>query len=86
MERVGGMGRVLGLLARIYRPLDRRMVGSADRVLSNSPYGARRIREAYGRPATVIEHGVDFPAPRPEEVETLRERYGLGGRFGERAV
>ena len=74
--RVGAMGVVLSVLARLYRP--RPSYGKQrHRVLCNSPYGARRIKEAYGRPATVIEHGVDFPFPSPQEVESLRERYAL---------
>jgi glycosyltransferase involved in cell wall biosynthesis len=78
--RVGKAGRALSILARLYRPIDRRLVRAADRVLSNSPYGARRIRQAYGVSATVIEHGVDFPDASPEDVEALRARYKLEGR------
>jgi glycosyltransferase involved in cell wall biosynthesis len=65
-------------LLALYRQLDRLMVGSAHRVMSNSPYGSRRIREAYGRRATVIPHGVDFPAPSPGALIELQARYGLG--------
>jgi phosphatidylinositol alpha-1,6-mannosyltransferase len=78
--RLGLLGKVAVPLAQIYRALDRRMVGAADRVLSNSRYGARRIRRAYRRDATVIEHGVDFTAPQAEQVAALRARYGLGDR------
>lgn len=78
--RLGGFGSVMKLLAAVYRIVDRRMVGAAGRVLSNSPYGARRIWKAYRRQATVIEHGVDFTAPVPGQVEALRSRYGLDGR------
>jgi phosphatidylinositol alpha-1,6-mannosyltransferase len=78
--RVGRLGTLVVVLAFLYRFVDRRMVRSADRVLSNSPYGARRIRKAYGRRATVIEHGVDFAPPAASDVEHLRARYGLEGR------
>jgi glycosyltransferase involved in cell wall biosynthesis len=78
--RMGVVGRLLRPLAAVYRALDRRMVGAADHVLSNSPYGARRIWSAYRKAATVIEHGVDFTATLPGQVNALRERYCLGDR------
>jgi phosphatidylinositol alpha-1,6-mannosyltransferase len=56
------------------------MVRAAHRVLSNSPFGSRRIQAAYGRPATVIEHGVDFSAPSQQSVESLRCQYGLADK------
>jgi phosphatidylinositol alpha-1,6-mannosyltransferase len=46
-------------------------------VLSNSPYGSRRIWNAYKRKAVVIEHGMDFREPDTSSIEALRERYGL---------
>jgi len=78
--RLGSAGRLMIMLSKAYRVLDRRMVGAADRVLSNSPYGARRIWQAYRRPATVIEHGVDFASPTAAQVAELRRRYGLEDR------
>ncbi len=78
--RLGKFGPVMRVLAAAYRILDRRMVRSANQILSNSPYGARRIQRAYGRRATVIEHGVDFIRATDSEVESLRARYGLEGR------
>lgn len=80
VARLGGVGRLLKPLFRVYRALDRVMVGAAHRVLSNSPYGSQRIWDAYRRRATVIEHGVDFIAPAPRQVGELRVRYGLGDR------
>ncbi|MEO5951597.1 MAG: glycosyltransferase family 4 protein, partial [Chloroflexia bacterium] len=77
VARLGAIGKLLRPLFSLYRVFDRRMVRSAHRVLSNSPFGSRKIAEAYGRPATVIEHGVDFTAPDPGLVESLRVRYGL---------
>jgi glycosyltransferase involved in cell wall biosynthesis len=67
-------------LLGLYRRIDRAMVGTAHRVLSNSPYGSRRIHNAYGRRATVIPHGVDFSPPSRLDVVKLRGRYGLGER------
>ncbi len=78
--RLGAFGRVMVLLANTYRVVDRRMVASAGRVLSNSPYGARRIWKAYHRRAIVVEHGVDFTDPSVEQVEALRSRYDLDNR------
>jgi glycosyltransferase involved in cell wall biosynthesis len=80
VARLGSLGAILRPLFGMYRMLDRRMVRSAHRVLSNSPYGSRKIKEAYGRSATVIEHGVDFRLPDPAVVEALRARYALDGR------
>jgi glycosyltransferase involved in cell wall biosynthesis len=80
MARLGGVGRLLRPAFTLYRRLDRCMVGAAHRVLSNSPYGSRRIWDAYKRKAVVIEHGVDFATPTAEEVDGLRARYGLDGR------
>jgi glycosyltransferase involved in cell wall biosynthesis len=80
LARLGRGAAILPLLLAVYRALDRRMVRAADRVLSNSPYGSRRIWKAYRRKATVIEHGVDFAPPAPELVRELRGRYDLEGR------
>jgi len=80
VKRLGALGRLLRHVFSLYRGLDRRMVRSADRVLSNSPFGSRKLWEAYRRRAVVIEHGVDFTAPEPRQVEELRKRYGLDGR------
>jgi glycosyltransferase involved in cell wall biosynthesis len=80
VARLGSIGRLLRPVFALYRRLDRRMVGAAHRVLSNSPYGSRRIGDAYKRKAVVIEHGVDFATPTNDEVSDLRARYGLEGR------
>jgi glycosyltransferase involved in cell wall biosynthesis len=77
---LGPLGKILRPLFQLYRRLDRRMVRAAHRILSNSPYGSRKLWEAYGRRATVIEHGVDFARPQPSAVEQLRSRLGLVGR------
>lgn len=78
--RLGLLGIALRPLFLLYRVLDRLMVGAADMILANSPYGARRIWSAYRRRAPVIEHGVDFPPPDHRQVVALRERYHLGAR------
>lgn len=80
VRRLGLVGKILRPVFGAYRQLDRRMVGSAHRLLSNSPYGSRRIRAAYGRDAAVIEHGVDFRPSQPHLVALLRLRYNLGSR------
>lgn len=78
--RLGAVGRLLVPGFRLYSLVDRRMVGAAHRVLSNSPYGSRRIWDAYHRRAAVIEHGVDFAPPDKEQIRGLRARYGLDER------
>ena len=78
VSRLGPAGKALKPVFNLYRALDRLMVGAAHRILSNSPYGSRRIWDAYERRATVIEHGVDFPTPSAQVVAALRMRYGLG--------
>lgn len=80
VQRLGRAGRLLSPLFSLYRQVDRRMVRAAHHALSNSPYGSRRIWDAYRRRATVIEHGVDFAPPEVSHVEELRTRYGLIGR------
>jgi glycosyltransferase involved in cell wall biosynthesis len=80
VRRLGAIGQIVQPLFGLYRALDRRMVSSAHRVLSNSAYGSRKIREAYDRPSTVIQHGVDFVPPSDEQVEGPRRRLGLEGR------
>ena len=80
VSRLGYAGRLLRPLFRLYRQIDRRMVRAAHLVLSNSPYGSRRIKDAYGRRAVVIEHGVDFTKPSKEAVSELRSKLGLEGR------
>ncbi len=80
VKRLGMLGALARPVFGLYRDLDRRMVRSAHRVLSNSPFGSRKIAEAYRRRATVIEHGVDFAAPDPHMVERLRDRYSLSGK------
>lgn len=79
VSRLGLAGRLLRPLFRLYRQIDRRMVRAAHLVLSNSPYGSRRIKDAYGRRAVVIEHGVDFAKPSTEAVSALRSKLGLEG-------
>lgn len=44
---------------------DRRLVRSADRVITNSNFSQDRIREVYGVEAAVCTYGVDLPAEAP---------------------
>ncbi|MDQ3928535.1 MAG: glycosyltransferase, partial [Chloroflexota bacterium] len=80
VSRLGTLGRLMSPAFHLYRRLDQAMVRSAHRVLSNSPYGSRRIWNAYKRKAVVIEHGMDFHVPDAGTVESLRERYSLHDR------
>ncbi|MDQ5866018.1 MAG: glycosyltransferase [Chloroflexota bacterium] len=80
VSRLGKLGRLMSPAFRVYRRLDQAMLRSAHRVLSNSPYGSRRIWNAYQRKAVVIEHGMDFREPDAATIENLRARYGLHGK------
>lgn len=80
VRRLGAVGTVARPLFQLYRALDRRMVRSAHWILSNSRYGSRKIKEAYGRSSTVITHGVDFAPPSAEQVAALRRHLELRGR------
>lgn len=53
------------------RSLDRQVVASVDRIVTNSAFSARRIEGAYGRSADVVYCGVisDFAAYKSETVE-----------------
>jgi glycosyltransferase involved in cell wall biosynthesis len=79
-RRLGPAGVALRLLARVYKGIDRRMVAAADALLGNSPFGAELLARAYGRPAVVLPHGVDFVPPTPAQVAAARARIGLGAR------
>lgn len=79
-RRLGAVGHLLRLAARLYKGLDRRMVGAADGLLGNSPFGARLLEAAYGRPAIVLPHGVDFAPPPLEAVAAAGAAIGLGAR------
>jgi len=58
-----------------YRQIDRQLVATADALFANGVYGATRLREAYGRDATVIPHGVDFTEPSATAITEARARY-----------
>ena len=79
-RRLGPAAPLLRFAAAAYKGLDRRMVGAADVLLGNSPFGARLLERAYGRPATVLPHGVDFAPPDPARVAAVRAACGGGGR------
>jgi glycosyltransferase involved in cell wall biosynthesis len=80
VARLGPAGLVARPFFGLYKSLDRSMVSRADALLANSAFGAERLRAAYGRPAKVITHGVDFAKPAPEKVEGVRSRYSLDGK------
>ncbi len=79
-RRLGRAAPLLRLLVWLYRGVDRRLVGAADALLANSPFGASLLERAYGRAAAVIPHGVDFASPAPEAIAAARRGFGLGVR------
>lgn len=74
---IGWAGTVVGPLLGLYGAVDRRLVRAADALLANGAYGAARLREAYGRAARILPHGVDFAAPDAVAVAAVRARYGI---------
>src|SRR5581483_739653 len=79
--RMGWSGKFARPGFGVYKALDRKMVQRADALLANSQFGAARLRQAYGRAATVITHGADLAPATPQAVETVRAQYGLADRF-----
>mgnify|MGYP000338950576 FL=1 len=79
--RMGMSGIVARPFFFLYKMLDRAMVRRADALLANSQFGAERLRAAYGRDATVITHGADFPAPTPADAQRVRAQYTLDAKF-----
>jgi glycosyltransferase involved in cell wall biosynthesis len=79
--RMGLSGIAARPLFGLYKRLDRVMVRRADAILANSHYGAERLRSAYNRSATVITHGADLRPASAAEIQEVRTRYGLQGKF-----
>jgi phosphatidylinositol alpha-1,6-mannosyltransferase len=63
-----------------YKAMDRWMVQAAEALLTNSPYAAGLVCQAYGREAQVITHGVDLVPAAGQAIESLRVKLGLQGR------
>jgi glycosyltransferase involved in cell wall biosynthesis len=63
---------------RLYRPVDRWLLGQADLICANGRFGAGEVRRVYGRPALVVEHGVEMPAVDEAAALAVGRRYGLG--------
>lgn len=81
VARMGKVGMVARPFFALYKQLDRAMVRRADALMANSAFGASRLHAAYGRDAAVVTHGADLPPPAPTDMEALRARYGLDGKF-----
>lgn len=67
----------LGIRATLGR-MDKRNVGSANAIVSNSEYTTRRIREVYGRESTPVPPGVDALAFQPVEVDKVDYLLSVG--------
>lgn len=76
-QRLGPLGGLAKPLFGLYKRLDRAMVAQADVVLANGDYGASLIKQAYGRAARVITHGVDFSPAREAQIAAIRARFSL---------
>lgn len=80
-QRMGASGALARPFFALYKKLDRAMVRRADTLLSNSRFGAGRLRAAYGRDATVITHGADFEPASVEQIRAVRAEHALDGKF-----
>ena len=73
LSRLGWNRVLVGPALRLYRALDRWLVGRADDVCTSSPFAASQIETAYGRSASVVTLGVDrarLDAVRPVKDES----------------
>jgi glycosyltransferase involved in cell wall biosynthesis len=76
--RLGPAAPLAAAAFRLYRPLDRWLIGQADLICANGRFGAAEIRRVYGRPALVLDHGVALPAADAAAVAAVSRRYALG--------
>lgn len=75
---LGPLGLLANCLFAIYRHADRRMIGYADAILTNSDFSRQQIREIYGLEAHVSTCGSDLAASvGPSELTALKARYRL---------
>lgn len=74
---MGSVGRLVGPLFGLYGAVDRGLVRAADALLANGAYGAARLHAAYGRPARILPHGVDFGEPDAAAIAAVRARHGV---------
>ena len=59
---------------RLYRPVARRLVATAEHVVNVTPYWSELDRELFAMPATCIPNGFDpaeFPPDEPDEIFTV---------------
>jgi alpha-1,3/alpha-1,6-mannosyltransferase len=75
-RRLGFTGFAATQVFRMYRRKDRKLVGLADLVLSNSEFGRRQIREVYGCDSRLITHGLD-PYLKSTRRDELRQKCGF---------
>jgi glycosyltransferase involved in cell wall biosynthesis len=80
LARAGILALPLGIALSAYRRIDRRLVARAEAVTASGPFAAGRVREAYGRNAVPITHGlararldaaVATPEPNPLAIVTV---------------
>jgi glycosyltransferase involved in cell wall biosynthesis len=76
LERVGAWRRILAPALAGYRRVDRWLVNRVDGILVNGEFGRERVLEEYGKPSTVITHGVRL-FPVAESREAARGALGI---------
>jgi glycosyltransferase involved in cell wall biosynthesis len=72
LNQFGVLRLIAGPLFESYRQKDQHLVKTADRVLSNSEFGRKQIKEIYQCDARVITHGLD-PYRQGTERKKIRE-------------
>jgi len=77
--RVGGAG--LAAFSALYRPADVRAAARVHTLLGNSTAVVGRIRDWWGRPATVVHPPVDTESYRPDATVPREEFFLLAGRL-----
>jgi glycosyltransferase involved in cell wall biosynthesis len=76
LARVGAWRWLLAPALASYRRVDHWMIDRVDGVLVNGEYGRERVLEEYGKPSTVITHGVRLEGIA-ESREEARQALGI---------
>jgi len=77
LKELGFAGLLLRPAFAIYRWLDRRLVRSADAVLTNSFFGRDQIKEVYGSESFVITHGLNDDSQEEVNRDQIRKQLGF---------
>jgi glycosyltransferase involved in cell wall biosynthesis len=76
LARVGVLRFVLAPALRLYRRIDRWLVGRVDSILVSGPFGADLVRAEYGRASWIVTPGVSLDGTPPDR-RAARAAIGL---------